>query len=156
MRLLLITTLLFASGMSGASASERRLDKSKEFAYTLPDGWNVVPTLNRAHDVIALGDDKRRRAGDLFVEIHPQDARPRRVATGDAVRVWNHRGEVHAVCSVTDRVRPGVVSMPFGGVVDAGGARRSVNVLTPEEPTDWGGGSGLYDAFVEVAPATRG
>jgi hypothetical protein len=23
-------------------------------------------------------------------------------------------------------------------------------VLTPEEPTDWGGGSGLYDAFVEV------
>ena len=30
--------------------------------------------------------------------------------------------------------------------------RRSVNVLTPEEPTDWGGGSGLYDAFVEVVP----
>jgi hypothetical protein len=29
-----------------------------------------------------------------------------------------------------------------------------VNVLTPEEPTDWGGGSGLYDAFVEVASAT--
>ena len=27
----------------------------------------------------------------------------------------------------------------------------SVNVLTAEEPTDWGGGSGLYDAFVEVA-----
>jgi hypothetical protein len=26
-------------------------------------------------------------------------------------------------------------------------------VLTPEEPTDWGGGSGFYDAFVEVGPA---
>jgi len=26
-----------------------------------------------------------------------------------------------------------------------------VNVLTAEEPTDWGGGSGLYDAFVEVS-----
>jgi hypothetical protein len=26
-------------------------------------------------------------------------------------------------------------------------------VLTAEEPTDWGGGSGFYDAFVEVAPA---
>ena len=35
----------------------------------------------------------------------------------------------------------------------AGGTRRSVNALTAEEPTDWGGGSGLYDAFVEVAPA---
>ena len=35
---------------------------------------------------------------------------------------------------------------------DAGGKRLSVNVLTAEEPTDWGGGSGLYDAFVEVRP----
>ena len=24
------------------------------------------------------------------------------------------------------------------------------NVLTPEEPTDWAGGSGFYDAFVDV------
>jgi hypothetical protein len=42
--------------------------------------------------------------------------------------------------------------MPFGGLTDAIGERRSVNVLTAEEPTDWGGGSGLYDAFVEVRP----
>jgi hypothetical protein len=33
--------------------------------------------------------------------------------------------------------------MPFGGFVDSGGTRRAVNVLTAEEPTDWGGGSGL-------------
>ncbi len=97
----------------------------------------------------------RRRAGELFVEIHPDDARTRRVATGDMVRVWNERGEVRAMCSVSDRVRPGVAWMPFGGFTDAGGTRRSVNLLTPEEPTDWGGGSGLYDAFVEVAPAAR-
>lgn len=96
----------------------------------------------------------RRRAGELFIEIHPDDARQRRVATGDAVRVWNARGEVRALCSVTDRVRPGVAWMPFGGYTDASGARQSVNVLTREEPTDWGGGSGFYDAFVEVAPAT--
>ena len=96
----------------------------------------------------------RRRAGELSIEIHPEDARARRVATGDDVRVWNDRGELRAVCSVSNRVRPGVVWMPFGGLSDSSGVRRSVNVLTPEEPTDWGGGSGLYDAFVEVAPAT--
>jgi len=96
----------------------------------------------------------RRRAGELFIEIHADDARTRRVVTGDAVRVWNARGEVRAVCSVSDRVRPGVAWMPFGGFMDASGARRSVNVLTAEEPTDWGGGSGFYDAFVEVAPVT--
>jgi anaerobic selenocysteine-containing dehydrogenase len=94
----------------------------------------------------------RRRAGDLSVEIHPDDAQRRRVATGDPVRVWNDRGEVRAVCSVSDRVRPGVVWMPFGGFVDAAGARHSVNALTAEEPTDWGGGSGFYDTFVDVAP----
>jgi hypothetical protein len=43
--------------------------------------------------------------------------------------------------------------MPFGDFIDAAGDRHSVNVLTAEEPTDWGGGSGLYDAFVEVEPA---
>jgi anaerobic selenocysteine-containing dehydrogenase len=97
----------------------------------------------------------RRRAGELLVEIHPDDARARSVETGTAVRVWNSRGEVRAVCSVSNRVRPGVAWMPFGGLTDAGGAKRSVNVLTAEEPTDWGGGSGLYDAFVEIAPAGR-
>jgi anaerobic selenocysteine-containing dehydrogenase len=98
-------------------------------------------------------DRHRRRAGDLLVELHPDDARARGVSAGDAVRVWNERGDVRAVCSVSDRVRPGVAWMPFGGFTDATGTRRSVNVLTPEEPTDWGGGSGLYDAFVEVERA---
>jgi anaerobic selenocysteine-containing dehydrogenase len=98
-------------------------------------------------------DWHRRRAGELLVQIHPEDAQRRGVATGDAVRVWNDRGQVRAMCSVSDRVRPGVVWMPFGGFTDASGARLSVNVLTPVEPTDWGGGSGFYDAFVEVAPA---
>jgi anaerobic selenocysteine-containing dehydrogenase len=92
----------------------------------------------------------RRRAGELFIEIHADDATRRQVTPGDVVRVWNDRGEVHAVCRVSDRVRPGVAWMPFGGFLDADGVRRSVNALTAEEPTDWGGGSGLYDAFVEV------
>jgi anaerobic selenocysteine-containing dehydrogenase len=94
----------------------------------------------------------RRRAGDLFVEIHADDAAARGVAEGEQVRVWNERGELRALCSISDRVRPGVVWMPFGGDVDAAGVRRSVNVLTPVEPTDWGGGSGFYDTFVEVGP----
>ena len=98
-------------------------------------------------------DRHRRRAGELFIEIHADDARARGVADGDAVLVRNGAGEVRAVCRVSERVRPGVAWMPFGGLVDANGERRSVNSLTLEEPTDWGGGSGLYDAFIEVEPA---
>ena len=97
-------------------------------------------------------DRHSRRAGELFVEIHTDDARQRGVAHGESVRVRNDRGEVRAVCRVSDRVRPGVVWMPFGGFTDANGERHSVNALTAEEPTDWGGGSGLYDAFVDVSP----
>jgi anaerobic selenocysteine-containing dehydrogenase len=93
----------------------------------------------------------RRRAGELFIEIHPDDARTRGVTSGDLVSVQSSHGELRARCVVSDRVRPGIAWMPFGGFTDAGGERRSVNVLTPEEPTDWGGGSGFYDTFVEVA-----
>jgi anaerobic selenocysteine-containing dehydrogenase len=93
-----------------------------------------------------------RRAGELFIEIHPDDAARRGVRAGGYVLVRNGRGGVRALCRISDRVRPGVAWMPFGGFRDAGGARHSVNVLTGEEPTDWGGGSGLYDAFVEVVP----
>jgi anaerobic selenocysteine-containing dehydrogenase len=66
--------------------------------------------------------------------------------------VSTERGELHAVCRISDRVRPGIAWMPFGGLHDANGDRQSVNLLTAEEPTDWGGGSGLYDAFVELTP----
>jgi anaerobic selenocysteine-containing dehydrogenase len=97
-------------------------------------------------------DRHRRRAGQLFIEIHADDARERGVGDGDVVSVRSDRGELQAICVVSNRVRPGVAWMPFGGLTDAAGNRRSVNVLTAEEPTDWGGGSGLYDVFVEVAP----
>lgn len=105
--------------------------------------------LNSSYAHVAI---HRRRAGELFVEIEASDAAYRGVSEGDRVRVWNELGEVEAACRISQRVRPGVVWMPYGGLSDAGGAARSVNVLVAEAPTDWGGGSGLYDTFVEVAP----
>ncbi len=95
----------------------------------------------------------RRRSGPLFIELHPDDAAVRGVGDGSSVLVRNDRGEVNALCRISDRVGKGVAWMPFGGLTDADGLPQSVNVLTGEEPTDWGGGSGLYDAFVEVTLA---
>ena len=63
----------------------------------------------------------RRRTGDLFIELHPVDAERRRVHDGDPVRVSGHGGDVRAVCRVSDRLRPGVAWMPFGGLHDAAG-----------------------------------
>ncbi|HQZ15910.1 MAG TPA: molybdopterin-dependent oxidoreductase [Vicinamibacteria bacterium] len=92
----------------------------------------------------------RRREGLLSIDLHPDDAASRGLKDGALVSVHGERGELKAVCRVSDRVRPGVAFMPYGGLHDAAGVRQSVNLLTAEEPTDWGGGSGLYDAFVEV------
>jgi anaerobic selenocysteine-containing dehydrogenase len=92
----------------------------------------------------------RKRAGVLFIELDPADAEARDLAEGDLVRVHNRMGEVHALCRLSDRLRPGLAWMPFGHLEDASGVRRGVNVLTDEAPTDWGGGTGYYDAFVEV------
>lgn len=93
-----------------------------------------------------------RRAGELFIELDAADAAGRAVNDGDLIRVWSDQGEVLARCRISTRVQPGVAWMPFGGLTDASGARRSVNALTAEAPTDWGGGSGLYDVYVDVAP----
>jgi anaerobic selenocysteine-containing dehydrogenase len=93
-----------------------------------------------------------RREGTLYVEIHSDDALTRQVHEGDLVQVANEYGSVIAICRISDRVRPGVVWMPFGGWGDAAGQPYSANSLTPVEPTDWGGGSGFYDACVDVSP----
>ncbi len=94
----------------------------------------------------------RTREGELFVELNSIDAHSRQLATGEVVSVFNEQGRISAKCRISQRVQPGVAWMPFGGFGDATGAACSVNVLTPEMPTDWGGGSGFYDTFVDVEP----
>ncbi|MEQ1829877.1 MAG: molybdopterin dinucleotide binding domain-containing protein, partial [Pirellula sp.] len=106
--------------------------------------------LNSSYSQIEL---HRRREGGMYVEVHAEDAAQRGFADGKLVRVWNQQGAVIAECRISDRVRPGVVWMPFGGWGDVLGRPLSVNTLTPEEPTDWGDGSGFYDAFVDIETA---
>lgn len=110
-------------------------------------------TLHFLNSSYAQMDHHRRKEGLLFIELHADDARSRHLAQGEMVTVVNHSGSINAECRISERVKPGVAWMPFGGFGDAQGNACSVNVLTPEEPTDWGGGSGFYDAFVEVIKA---
>lgn len=98
-------------------------------------------------------DRHARRAGELTIEVHPDDAQSRGLTDNAAVRVFNEQGTLTARCRISDRVKPGLALMPFAVFGDLTGQRISANALTPVEPTDWGGGSGFMDAFVEVAPA---
>ncbi|MDI9399396.1 MAG: formate dehydrogenase subunit alpha [Euryarchaeota archaeon] len=54
-----------------------------------------------------------RREGDLRVEMNCADASGLGISQGDPVIVATRRGEVEARAEVTEKVKPGVVFMPF-------------------------------------------
>ena len=89
------------------------------------------------------------------LEIGAADAAARGIADGDRVRVYNHRGELFVTAALSDRLQPGLVTMPFGwwaGSADG----RTVNVLTNAavggHDSDVGSAA-FHDTLVEVEPA---
>lgn len=56
--------------------------------------------------------------GRESVWIHPADAKRLSVADGDAVRLWNARGQCLASASITDTIRTGVLMLPTGAWYD--------------------------------------
>jgi anaerobic selenocysteine-containing dehydrogenase len=91
--------------------------------------------------------------GGPFVELHPDDAAMLDLADGAIARVWNDRAELRLSVRVTERVRPGVVVVPFGrwGADHEDG--RVANSLTNDTLTEWGGGVAYLDTLVNVAAA---
>ena len=89
--------------------------------------------------------------GAPFVELDTGDAVERGLADGDRARVWNDRATVELPVRVSDRLRPGVVAIPFGwwGTQHADG--RTANALTNDTLTEWGGGVAYSDTLVQVA-----
>jgi len=54
-----------------------------------------------------------KRGPELFVEIHPNDARKLGITANEEVRVITRRGDTMARASITRKLSPGVVFMPF-------------------------------------------
>jgi len=93
--------------------------------------------------------DLRRMEGNNYLEIHPQDANPRGIRDGDAVRVFNSRGELRLECRVDRAAQPGMVvaRLHWAKLSPTG---HNVNVLTSQRLTDMGGGSTFYSVLVDV------
>lgn len=85
------------------------------------------------------------------LQMHPADAAARRLADGDAVRVFNDLGEVHCTLRVAPAVRPGTVSLPKGLWRRSTRNGFTGTSLVPDTLTDLGGGACFNDARVEVA-----
>jgi anaerobic selenocysteine-containing dehydrogenase len=93
------------------------------------------------------------REGAPFVEMSEADAASRGVSTGDRARVWNDRALLELEVRVTDRLRQGVVAVPFGWWRSDHDGGATANSLTSDSLTDWGGGVAYSDTLVEVSRA---
>jgi anaerobic selenocysteine-containing dehydrogenase len=86
------------------------------------------------------------------LEMHPVDAVARGIGDGDAVRIWNERGELRLTAQVNGSVPAGVVAARLDWAkLSADGC--NVNALTSERLTDLGAGATFYSTLVEVAKA---
>lgn len=132
-------------GLDGDSALRER------FPLSLMSPKTHVRFLNSSYSHL---DAHAGPEGGLYCELDPADAEARGIADGDTVRVHNDRASITAVARVSadhTRVRPGVVIVPFGWVGDRTDDRMTVNMLTSDTPTAFGGGVAFYDTLVEVS-----
>jgi len=93
---------------------------------------------------------QQQRSGVATLLIHPDDAAPRRIATGDRVRVGNARGEFLAVADVNHRVRPGVVVSTKGRWPGHSKDDATINAVVEERDSDMGRGAVYHDNRVRV------
>ena len=89
-------------------------------------------------------------ASTAVLRMHPVDALPRAITTGDAVRVVNARGHCILRAEVATTVARGVVCSPSVRWPKLSPGGNSVNMLTAQTLTDKGGGPAFYSCLVQV------
>ncbi len=88
--------------------------------------------------------------GGPFVEMVVADAEARGLNDGDVATVHNDRSSIDVPVRITDRLRPGVIAVPFGWWRAHHTDGKVANSLTNDALTDWGGGVAYSDTLVEV------
>ena len=134
-------------------------DLEDRFGYGLPRHEPV----ERSHPLTIISPSSAKRTNATFgncalsggreeVEINPADARPRGISDGDALRVFNDRGETRLVARITDAVLPGVLYTPKGVWLSASPTGQTVNALLDADiRTDIEDGACCNEAFCDVA-----
>ncbi|GAA3337092.1 hypothetical protein GCM10020358_12120 [Amorphoplanes nipponensis] len=104
------------------------------------------------HNVPALVKGRDR----CTLQVHPADAARLALVDGGAAQVTSRAGTLSARVEVTDRVMPGVVSLPHGWGHDRPGTRMTVagahpgvnsNVLTDELAIDQLSGNSVLNGI---------
>ena len=150
MRLLLVITVLLAGEMGApANAGEQRLDRSKEFAYTLPDHWEVITVPKDAHDLILLPrDDGKNRnivindqsGTSSLADLRQKYERDLPKALKDFQlinsKLVEFKGNRQAIRIVHTNTTPGVPVRQINYVLEVGGKRYFVACTVLKEDGD--------------------
>jgi len=91
------------------------------------------------------------RQRPAMLQMNPEDARARGLASEDPVRVFNDLGEVQCPVALNPDIRPGTVSLPKGLWRKSTYNGSTSNALVPDSLTDLGAGACFNDARVQVA-----
>ena len=85
-----------------------------------------------------------------ILHLHPTDAEPRAIRSGDRVRAFNDRGSLLLKAKVDGVVPAGVVRSPSTRWLKRASDGRNVNALTSDRLTDMGGGATFYNCLIQV------
>jgi len=107
---------------------------------------------SKSHDSMnsTFGNEPWTESQTSTLFLHDDDARPRGIADGDRVRVFNGRGSCTLVAGVNGVVRQGVVLAPSVRWNKLAPDHRNINALTSDRLTDLGGGPTFYSCLVDV------
>jgi anaerobic selenocysteine-containing dehydrogenase len=115
-----------------------------------PLALNTPPYRHYMNSTFASVARYRKDAPAPTIEIHPDDAGPREIVSGQMVRVFNDRGSVKLKAVVNALTTPGCVTAQslwwMGDTPDGQG----INALTSQKLTDMGGGATFYDCRVDI------
>jgi len=122
---------------------------------TYIEGWDNINDPKKKYPLKAITPKIRFRTHSIYYEnpwlretyiqhmmIHPEDAKPRGLESGNVAKVYNDRGTILTPVYVTERIVRGVVSIPQGAWCDLGedGVDRagSANMLTEDRASPSG------------------
>lgn len=121
--------------------------ESATFPLYLQTPKKATRFLNTSYSDLPAHADRESRP---HIELDPTDAANRGLEEGVMARIYNDRGSLTLPVAFSDRLRPGMVSVPWGFAVSAYDGVGSINDLTNAGDTVFGSGSSYGDTLVEV------
>ena len=136
--------------VAGYTPSHESSQHDSELAREFPLALVTPANHFYLNSVFANVSRQQMRSGCVTLLIHPDDAAPLQISSGDEVRVANSRGAFLAVAEVSDRIRPGVVASTKGRWPAFAKDGATINATVAPRDSDMGRGAVYHDNRVRV------